>query len=339
MLSMKRIGIIGAGAWGTALATLAHRAGLEVLLQAFEPDVASAINGDHENTLYLPGVALDPAIEATADIAEAAAGAEAIILAAPAQFLRPVMGTLKDGFERGVPPGVPIVICAKGIEQDTGALMSEIAAEVLPETPVAVLSGPTFANEVACDLPAAVTLAASDEALGIELSDALGTPRFRVYRSDDVIGAQIGGAVKNVLAIGCGIAEGRGLGDNARAALITRGLAEIVRLGLAKGGRPETLMGLCGIGDLVLTCNAMQSRNFSLGVALGKGDALADILDARASIAEGVFSAASVNQLARGLGIDMPICLAVDGILNHFADIDAAIEGLLSRPVDLETDF
>jgi glycerol-3-phosphate dehydrogenase (NAD(P)+) len=332
---MKRIGIIGAGAWGTALATVAHRAGLEVMLQAFEPDVAGAINGDHENTLYLPGVALDPAIKATADIAEAAAGAEAVILAAPAQFLRPVMETLKDGFDHAV----PIVICAKGIEQDTGALMSEIAAEVLPETPVAVLSGPTFANEVARDLPAAVTLAASDEAIGIELSDALGTPHFRVYRSDDVIGAQIGGAVKNVLAIGCGIAEGRGLGDNARAALITRGLAEIVRLGLAKGGRTETLMGLCGIGDLVLTCNAMQSRNFSLGVALGRGDTLADILDARASVAEGVFSAAAVNQLARGLGIDMPICLAVDGILNHFADIDAAIEGLLSRPVDLETDF
>jgi glycerol-3-phosphate dehydrogenase (NAD(P)+) len=217
--------------------------------------------------------------------------------------------------------------------------MSEIAAEVLPETPVAVLSGPTFAAEVARDLPAAVTLAASEEAIGIELSGALGTPRFRIYRSDDVIGAQIGGAVKNVLAIGCGIAEGRGLGDNARAALITRGLAEITRLGLAKGGRAETLMGLCGIGDLVLTCNAMQSRNFSLGVALGKGEVLAEILDARASVAEGVFSAASVNQLARGLGIDMPICLAVDGILNHFSDIDAAIEGLLSRPTDLETDF
>ena len=332
---MKRIGIIGAGAWGTALSTVARRAGLEVILQALEPDVADAINGEHENTLYLPGVPLDPAIKATPDIAEATAGAETVILAVPAQFLRPVMETLKDGFE----PGVPAVICAKGIEQDTGALMSEIAAEVLPETPVAVLSGPTFANEVACDLPAAVTLAASDEALGIELSDALGTPRFRVYRSDDVIGAQIGGAVKNVLAIGCGIAEGRGLGDNARAALITRGLAEIVRLGLAKGGRAETLMGLCGIGDLVLTCNAMQSRNFSLGVALGKGDALAHILDARTSVAEGVFSAASVSQLARDLGVDMPICLAVDGILNHFADIDATIEGLLSRPVDLETDF
>ena len=332
---MKRIGIIGAGAWGTALATLACRAGLEVILQARETDAVDAINSKHENTLYLPGVPLDPAIKATPDIAEATAGAEAVILTAPAQFLRPVMKTLKGKLE----PGVPVIICAKGIEQDTGALMSEIAEEELPETPVAVLSGPTFAIEVARDLPAAVTLAASDEALGIELSDALGTPRFRIYRSDDVIGAQIGGAVKNVLAIGCGIAEGRGLGDNAQAALITRGLAEIVRLGLAKGARAETLMGLCGIGDLVLTCNAMQSRNFSLGVALGKGEALADILDARTSVAEGVFSAGSVSQLARDQGVDMPICLAVDGILNHFADIDATIEGLLSRPVDLETDF
>jgi len=331
---MKRIGIIGAGAWGTALATVACRAGLDVTLQAREADVVDAINTDHENTLYLPGATLDPAIRATTDIAEAAEGAEAIILAAPAQFLRPVMEAMKQMLA----PGVPVVICAKGIEQETGSLMSEIAAQVLPETPVAVLSGPTFAAEVARDLPTAVTLATSDEPLGLQLSGALGTPRFRTYRSDDVIGAQIGGAVKNVLAIGCGIVEGRSLGDNARAALITRGLAEIVRLGLAKGGRPETLMGLCGIGDLVLTCNAMQSRNFSLGVALGKGEALADILGGRTSVAEGVFSAASVSQLARELGVDMPICLAVDGILNHFADIDATIEGLLSRPVEQETD-
>jgi len=329
---MKKISIIGAGAWGTALAAVACRAGMDVIIQAQEDDVAKAINDSHENTTFLAGVDLDEKIRATTDMADATAGAEAVILAAPAQFLRPVMENLKAHLT----PGIPAVICAKGIELDSGALMSEIAAEVAPQTPIAVLSGPTFAAEVARDLPAAVTLAAEDEKIATQLSDALGTNRFRIYRSDDVIGAQVGGAVKNVLAIGCGIIEGRGLGDNARAALITRGLAEIVRLGTAKGAKAETLMGLCGIGDLVLTCNAMQSRNFSLGVALGQGEPLADILSARTSVAEGVFSAASVTELARRLNIDMPISLAVDGILNHFADIDASIEGLLSRPAGVE---
>ena len=329
---MKRIGIIGAGAWGTALALVSRRAGLEVRLQALEPEVADAVNDSRENTLYLPGVALDPEIHATTDPAEAARDADALLLATPAQFVRSVL----QGLAKDLQPGLPVVICAKGIEQETSALMSEVAADVLPETPVAILSGPTFAAEVAADFPTAVTLATADEALGIQLSEALGNPRFRIYRSDDPIGAQIGGAVKNVLAIGCGIVDGCGLGDNAKAALITRGLAEIVRLGLAKGARAETLMGLSGIGDLTLTCNAMQSRNYSLGVALGQGRALDDILKERTSVAEGVFSAASVTGLARRLDIDMPISLAVDGILNHFADINATIEGLLSRPVGAE---
>ncbi len=329
---IKKISIIGAGAWGTALATVACRAGLDVVIQAQEEGVARAINDRHENTTFLAGVTLDAAIRATTDMAEVAADAEALILAAPAQFLRPVLESLKAHLS----PGVPAVICAKGVEQESGALMSEITTEVLPQTPVAVLSGPTFAAEVARDLPAAVTLATNDEKIATQLTQALGTNRFRIYRSDDMIGAQIGGAVKNVLAIGCGIIEGRCLGDNARAALITRGLAEIVRLGTAKGAKTETLMGLCGIGDLVLTCNAMQSRNFSLGVALGQGEPLADILSARTSVAEGVFSAASVIDLASRLKVDMPISLAVDGILNHFADIDASIEGLLSRPAGVE---
>ncbi len=329
---MKRIGIIGAGAWGTALALVARRAGLDVIVQAHEPEVAEAINESHENTLFLPGLALDPDIRATTDVAEAAAGADALLLAVPAQFMRAVLGSLAGGIDAGI----PAVICAKGIEQETSALMSEITAEVLPETPVAVLSGPTFATEVAADLPVAVTLASADGTIGAGISEALGSPRFRIYRSDDLIGAQIGGAVKNVLAIGCGIVQGRGLGDNARAALITRGLAEIVRLGLAKGAKAETLRGLSGVGDLTLTCNAMQSRNFSLGVALGEGQTLADILEARTSVAEGVFSAASVSDLARRLDVDMPISVAVDGILNHFADIDATIEGLLARPAGAE---
>jgi len=256
---MKRIGIIGGGAWGTALALVCRRAGLDVCLQALEPEVADAINKAHENSLYLPGVALDTEIQATTDVAEAAADADALLLVAPSQYVRGVLGQLAEAHKSGV----LVVICAKGIEQETSALMSEVAADVLPGAPVAILSGPTFAAEVAQDMPAAVTLASADGDLCRQLSEALGTPRFRIYLSDDIIGAQIGGAVKNVLAIGCGIIEGRGFGDNTRAALITRGLAEIVRLGVAKGAKAETLMGLSGIGDLTLTCNAQQPRNFA----------------------------------------------------------------------------
>jgi glycerol-3-phosphate dehydrogenase (NAD(P)+) len=236
-----------------------------------------------------------------------------------------------------LPPGVPVVICAKGIEEGSGALMSEVVAATLPEAPQAVLSGPTFAAEVARGLPTAVTLATPDEALGRRLIAALGTRSFRPYLSDDLLGAEIGGAVKNVLAIACGIVMGRRLGDNARAALITRGLAELVRLALARGGRAETLMGLCGLGDLTLTCSSLQSRNHSLGVALGEGRPLAEIVAGRRSIAEGVASAAATAALARRLGVDMPIVAAVDAILHHGAAIDAVIEGLLARPFKTET--
>lgn len=329
MTPLKRIAIIGAGAWGTALAMVARRAGLAVTIQAYEPEVADAINESHENPTYLPGVTLDEDIRATTDVAGAADGADALLLVMPSQFVRGVGGQLA----KTVKPGVPALICAKGIERETSALMSEVVADVMPQTPAAVLSGPTFAAEVARDLPTGATLAAADEALAARLSEALATPRFRIYLSDDVTGVQIGGAVKNVIAIGCGIVAGKGLGDNARATLITRGLAEMARLGAAKGARPETLMGLSGIGDLTLTCNAMQSRNYSLGVALGKGERLDDIVGARSSVAEGVANASSVTALAHRLGVDMPICLAIDGVINHHADIDATIEGLLSRPV------
>ena len=324
---MDRIGIIGAGAWGTALAAVAGRAGRDVVIQAREPEVADAINGGHENTVFLPDVALDPAIRATTD-ATAALATDAVLLATPAQHLRRVVTGLAGAWR----PGVPAIICSKGIEGNTLALMSEVVAEVLPAAPVAVLSGPSFAGEVACDRPTAVTVAAADSSLCRAVSEGLGTPHFRIYHSDDVVGAEVGGAVKNVLAIACGIVEGRRLGDNARAALTTRGLAEIVRLGTAKGARAETLMGLSGIGDLILTCNNIQSRNFSLGVALGEGEALDAVLGSRNSVAEGVFSAASVSGLARRLDVEMPICVAVDGILNHFADIAATIAALLARP-------
>lgn len=322
---MRRIGIIGAGAWGTALAQVLRRAGQEVAIWAREPDVVAGINRDHQNNLFLPGIALDPAIRADGDIGTIVRDAEILLLAVPSQFLRAACRHVGR-------TGVPVVICAKGIETGTAAPMSDIVAAELPGAPIAVLSGPTFAAEVAAGLPTAVTLATRDPALGPSLVAALGTRNLRPYLTDDVIGAEIGGAVKNVLAIACGIVEGRRLGDNARAALITRGLAEMVRLAVAKGGRAETLMGLSGLGDLVLTCTATQSRNYSLGLALGRGRALKDILAERVSVAEGVDSAASAAVLAKRLGIDMPITDAVDAILHRGAPIDDVVAALLSRP-------
>jgi len=325
---MKKIAVIGAGAWGTALAMVAQRAGREVVLQAREPEVADAVNDHHENTVFLPGHSLDASITATVDPAAAVTDADGVFLVVPAQHLRAVSAALGPALKADV----PVIICAKGIEQGTCALMSEVLEETLPGAVTAILSGPTFAGEVAASLPTAVTLAIADEKRGKAVAEAVGTPFFRIYTSTDIIGAQIGGAVKNVLAIACGIVEGRKMGDNTRAALITRGLAEIVRLGRAKGGRAETLMGLSGIGDLTLTCNAFQSRNFSLGVALGEGRNLDDILKERQSVAEGVFTAASVTDLAERLGVEIPICAAVDSILNRQSDIDRTIQELLSRP-------
>jgi glycerol-3-phosphate dehydrogenase (NAD(P)+) len=329
---MSKIGVIGAGAWGTALAMVAHRAGNNVILQAHEQEVADAINSVHENTTYLPSFKLDPAIKATADLAEVT-DVDAILLVAPAQFLRPVCEAAAEYWQAGV----PAIICSKGIEQESCALMSEVVGEMLPGKPLAVLSGPAFAAEVAGDLPTAVTLACDDETMAKVLMETLSARFFRIYRSRDVIGTQIGGAVKNVLAIACGIVEGRKLGDNARAALVTRGLAEITRLGIAKGAQAETLYGLSGLGDLTLTCNAMQSRNFSLGVALGQGRTLGEIMGERNSVAEGVFTASSVTALGRRLGVDLPICSAVDGVLNHSANIDGTINALLTRPLKAET--
>ncbi len=329
---MNRIGVIGAGAWGTSLATVAHRAGRDVRIWARESDVVTAINTAHENTPFLPGVPLAPQIRATLDLGEAAE-ADALVLATPSQFLRATCEALAPHLDLSV----PLVICAKGVEIASGALMNEVVEQALPERLFAVLSGPTFAVEVAREQPTAVTLACADSKIGSSLAQALSTPEFRIYQSADVIGAEVGGAVKNVLAIACGIVEGRGLGDNARAAIITRGLAEMVRLSIAKGGRPETLMGLSGIGDLTLTCNAMQSRNFSLGVALGQCRALTDILAERNSVAEGVDTAAAVTALAGQLQVDMPICLAVNAIVNHNADTDATIAGLLARPVGTDS--
>ncbi len=330
-MSIECISIIGAGAWGTALAQSVSKAGRQTVLWAHEKEVVDAINTAHENPVYLPGVALNPGIRATAVLAEAG-DADAILLVAPAQFMRGIAGSLAPS----VAAGIPVVVCAKGIEQGSNALMTEVVGDTLPGHPVAVLSGPTFAAEVAKGLPTAITLAAKDAQTGTALVDAIGTPHLRPYLSDDVIGAEIGGAVKNVLAIACGICEGRAFGDNARAALITRGLAEMTRLCIAKGGRAETMMGLSGLGDLTLTCTSTQSRNYSLGVALGQGRKLDEVLAARRSIAEGVFSAAAVAALARSLGVEMPIVAAIDAVVNRGESVDAAIQGLLTRPFRAE---
>lgn len=325
---MARIAVIGAGAWGTALACVTRRAGHDVMMWAREDEVAASIAAGSGNPVYLPEIALEPEIDATNDIAKALAGAKAVLLVVPSQFLRAIAKLMALYLE----DGVPVILCAKGIEHGTLQMMTEVAAETLPKAPIAVLSGPTFAREVATGTPTAVTLACADKALGEALVDMIGTPNFRPYLSDDPVGAEIGGAVKNVLAIACGVVTGKKLGDNTRAALITRGLAEMARLGLAKGGKPETLMGLSGLGDLTLTCNGPQSRNMSLGMAMGEGRPLKEILAERNSVAEGVFNAESVTALAASLGIEMPICAAVDQVINHGADIDAAIEGLLNRP-------
>jgi glycerol-3-phosphate dehydrogenase (NAD(P)+) len=325
---IERIGILGAGAWGTALAIAAGRAGRAVRLQAHDPGLARSIENERCNERYLPGIDIARAVVATADIMAAVEGADAVLLACPAQHLREVLRAAQVGW----PPGVAAVICAKGIEQKTGALLSQVVEQTLPGVPVCVLSGPSFAAEVARDMPTALTLASAEAALRHSLPAALGTPELRIYSTDDVVGAQVGGAVKNVIAIACGIIAGRGFGDNARAALITRGLTEMARFAAALGARPETLTGLSGLGDLVLTCTAMQSRNFSLGVALGEGRSLTDVLGERITVAEGVHTAAVAVRLAGELGVDMPICAAVDAVLNRGADLDETIEGLLARP-------
>jgi len=330
---MDSIGVIGAGAWGTALAVTAQRAGRQALLWSHEPEVAQAINSQGRNSSYLPDMPLK-ALPATSDLAEAARS-DTLLLVVPSQFLRPVCHQLRPLLR----PGCPVVVCAKGIEAGSFAVMSELVAEELPDAPLAVLSGPTFAIEVARGLPTAITLACADAALGQQLVEALGTPTFRPYLTDDVIGAEMGGAVKNVLAIACGVVEGKGLGDNARAALITRGMAELMRLAIAKGARPETCMGLSGLGDLMLTASSSQSRNYSLGFALGEGKSLQEILASRRAVTEGVATAASVLGLAAKLGIEMPICAAVEGLLYRNVGIDATIQGLLARPFKAELGF
>ncbi len=330
-MTFTHAGVVGAGAWGTALAQVAARAGLQVTLQAREPEVVASIADKRENTMFLPGVTLEPAVTAVADMA-GLASCDLILAVPPAQHLRSAMAALAPHLK----PGVPVVLCSKGVEQGSLKLMTEVAAEALPGVAIAVLSGPSFAGEVARGLPAAATLACEDEALGRKIVEAIAIPTFRPYWAADVIGAEAGGAVKNVLAIACGISEGKGLGRNAHAALITRGFAELTRLAVAAGGKAETVAGLCGLGDLVLTCSSSQSRNMSVGLALGAGQTLEQALAGKVSVAEGVASAPAVRALARKLNVETPICEAVAAILAGEVDVDSAILGLLSRPLKAE---
>lgn len=332
MSEKHEIGVIGAGAWGTALAQMLSTDGRDVVLWAYEPEVVAAINTDHRNPLYLPTATLAPTIRATGDLADLAS-IDTVLVVTPAQ----VLGRVLAGLTR---PPRDLVLCSKGIEAGTGKLMNHAARDASPGSAIAVLSGPTFAHEVAAGLPTAVTLACSGGREQWErLAPAIARPAFRPYYSDDVTGAEIGGAVKNVLAIACGVVDGLALGQNARAALIARGYAEMLRFGEALGAEGETLAGLCGLGDLVLTCSSTASRNFSLGKALGEGASAANLMADRRTVAEGAHTAPVLAGLAHTRGIAMPIVAAVDAILKG-AEARAVVAGLLARPLraELESD-
>lgn len=322
------IGVIGAGAWGTALAQVVASNGDEVRLWAREPEVVDSINTRRENSLFLPGIHLSESVRASSDLAWVGE-AGPILVVVPTQFIRSVLSQLPRH-------GQTLIFCAKGIEASSLQFPVDIARETIDGSAIAVLSGPTFAHEVAAGLPTAVTVAAEDIAIAQELSALLARPTFRTYASSDVIGAEIGGAVKNVLAIACGVVEGMGLGLNARASLISRGFAEMSRFGIALGARPETLAGLAGLGDLVLTCTSTNSRNFSLGKGIGEGARAEDLMADRRTVAEGAFTAPVLRRMAEQHGVEMPIVGAVCALLDGSASARDAAEMLLSRPLRAE---
>jgi glycerol-3-phosphate dehydrogenase (NAD(P)+) len=324
-----RIAVLGAGAWGTALAIQAARAGHEVGLWARDPARTAALAATRENASYLPGIPLPPAIAPTADPAAALAGAAIVLVVVPVQFLRPVLTDLRPALEAG---GAPLIVCSKGVERGTRLLPLEILEALFPGHPTAVLSGPNFAHEVAKGLPAAAVLASRDATLRRAAGEMLGTSGFRIYGGDDPVGVQVGGAAKNVIAIAAGAVIGAGLGENARAALVTRGLAELSRLAVALGGRAETAAGLSGLGDLLLTTTGPGSRNTSLGHALGQGMSLAAALAGRAGVAEGVATAPALVARAAEAGVELPICAAVADLLAGGLSVDAAMGRLLARP-------
>ena len=327
-MSTYKVTVLGGGAWGTALALAMLRAGHAVSLWARDADSVAAIAAGH-NPRYLPNITFETGIAATTDLATALAGADCLLVVTPAQALRSVLSEIKPH----VADHVPLVLCAKGIERDTGGLLSDIAAEILPQNPVAALSGPSFATDVSRGLPTAVVVAAEDEALASALAMRFSAANLRCYSTDDLIGVEIGGALKNVFAIAAGAVTGAGLGASAQAALVTRGFVELRRIGAAFGARPETLMGLSGLGDLMLTCSSVQSRNFAYGVALGKGEELSG-----RPLAEGVATAYIAARIARERGLDAPIIEAVAALLDNAITINEAVAGLMTRPLRAEAD-
>jgi len=328
-MAFRHIAVIGGGAWGCALALTCARAGRQVTL--WEPDAANAAQlKTKRESRFLPGVRIDENIALAGDLA-AATRADAILVVVPAQAVRAVAKMLAPLLAAPT----PLIVCAKGIERGTKKFMSEVIAECAPNAVPAILSGPSFAADVARGLPTAVTLATSDGALAEKLAQAISSATFRLYHSSDLRGVEIGGAAKNVLAIAAGVVAGRALGFSAAAALTTRGFAELVRFGKAYGARPETLMGLSGLGDLILTCTSPQSRNFSFGVNLGRG-AKPDAIQGTTGLAEGAFTAAVLQEMARERSVDMPISAAVAALLAKKMSVDAAIESLLTRPLKAE---
>jgi glycerol-3-phosphate dehydrogenase (NAD(P)+) len=329
-----RCAVVGGGAWGTALADLLARNGHESTLWAREADVVESVNRRHENTRFLAGAALCPSLRATDDLDDAVAGAQLITYAAPSHVLRHVAGQTA----RSAPPGATVAVATKGIERDTFALMTDVVADELPGRPVVALSGPSFAAEVAARQPTAVVAASDDEDAAAFVQRAYSSPEFRVYTHDDVIGVELGGALKNVMAVASGIVEGLGLGFNSRAALITRGLAEMTRLGVALGAKPATFAGLAGMGDLVLTCTGALSRNRAVGIEVGKGRTLDEVLDGKETVAEGVLNTQSAHALSARQGIEMPIVDAVHRILFERRPAREAIADLMVRELRAEQD-
>jgi len=323
----EKIGVIGGGAWGTALAHVQADAGRHVTLWVREPEVMQSIDGDEENTKYLPGVKLNPNIMVTNSLSDLH-DMDLILVVTPAQYIRPTLEAIRHSSL----DGKPIVICSKGIEIETGMMLSQVLEEVIPNAVAAVMTGPCFAREVALGLPTGVTVAAKNQDKATEIANMVGCRNFRPYVTTDIIGAQIGAAVKNVLAIACGAVYGMKMGENAKAALITRGITEMGRLAKAMGADEKTLMGMCGFGDVLLTCSSMQSRNFSLGAMLGEGRKLEDIMAERQSVTEGVHTAKALKKLAYDNAVDMPIADTVYMCLCEEMPLDEAVEQLLSRP-------
>jgi len=328
---MKKVGIIGAGSWGTALAIVINRAACDVVLWDRSEEKVREISSSNRNSKYLPGAFVDPAIKLTTNVAEVC-DVDMLIITIPAQFVRAMV----IQFANHTKPNVPVIIASKGIESGSLMLVSDVIRTVMPDNPIAILSGPNFAVEIAAGLPSATTIACADHIVGEQIAFAIGSTKFRPYYTDDIIGAQVGGAMKNVIAIACGISHGKGFGENARAAIITRGMAEIRRVCQTYGGKQETLLGLSGIGDLMLTCMSVKSRNFSFGYEIGQGRDVEEALEKRGETTEGIATSEALYRLAETRKLQLPLCGAVYSILHRKENVDEAINNLLMRQLQSE---